>query len=474
MTNTGKKPIYDFMIWAQHDMFIRDLDYLDDPSYNDTGDETYTRGQGPNGFSWITANSIDHVEEPVSGKENNPRVNPLADTSNFNNEGQGLETPEVHGEESQKEQPTSPPKAERPRPRTPSSQANVELDSPSSDSHSSSREDKAGNNYHQIDIEGSQTAEQSPGAVPNDERCRPSDDELWQQRRIEDTWSSKSAHAVVSVMSLFVDGNAEKIDGNWPRPARRTIEASGGDSNVVEIVVAYKMIAIPKEKAHWENFLIPAEMANVSSMLAAETKELWGHGANDDCNCSLFDSGIFMKDLKEQVGKNTDDFKGQPTTISGFESHKLNVESNTGLESQHGMTTSPDLARGAGTEEVLTAAGLSEKQRATQNTVSRLITDTHPGGPGTRPQEFSSMDSIEYLTWRQTEHILSVCTIPLSTPCLSHGEEVSGPIDWEEGIFTSKIDAVFSSKGEETEPGVPLALTCGDMSGHRICTSASL
>lgn len=176
VTNTGKEPIYDFMIEAQHDMLIRDLDYLSDPSYNDIDDKTYGRGQGPNGFSWITVNSID-VEGPVTRKDNDSRVNPLADTSNSNNEGQTLEIPEVKGEESHKEQPTSPSEVssvERPRPRAPSS-ADIELDPPLGDSDD---EEVAGDNQRQIYTEDGQTAGISPGEAPNDKRRRPSDEEF--------------------------------------------------------------------------------------------------------------------------------------------------------------------------------------------------------------------------------------------------------------------------------------------------------
>ncbi|KAJ4386031.1 hypothetical protein N0V93_008922 [Gnomoniopsis smithogilvyi] len=51
---------------------------------------------------------------------------------------------------------------------------------------------------------------------------------------------------------------------------------------------------------------------------------------------------------------------------------------------------------------------------------------------------------LRYLTARHLEHILSVCAVPIADP--------------------------------NTEPGITtgVALTCGDMSGHRICTSASL
>lgn len=59
VTNTGNTPIEKFSIRAGCDMLIRDLDYLEEPSYNDDDSKTYTRGRGPNGFGWITVNVID-------------------------------------------------------------------------------------------------------------------------------------------------------------------------------------------------------------------------------------------------------------------------------------------------------------------------------------------------------------------------------------------------------------------------------
>lgn len=88
-----------------------------------------------------------------------------------------------------------------------------------------------------------------------------------------------------------------------------------------------------------------------------------------------------------------------------------------------------------------------EKASETSGQKRRGSTEqTIPGGrsitESTSKESAEALQKIEYLAWRHLEHILSVCAIPLST-----------------------LDS------KET----PLvALTCGDMSGHRICTSASL
>ncbi|OTB01046.1 hypothetical protein M426DRAFT_266674 [Hypoxylon sp. CI-4A] len=75
------------------------------------------------------------------------------------------------------------------------------------------------------------------------------------------------------------------------------------------------------------------------------------------------------------------------------------------------------------------------------------------GNPSGIPKDHSSpRDHIEFVIRRNLEHILSVCSIPLRQPKL----EIEGP--------------------DVTRPSsnlAPVALTCGDMSGHRICISAS-
>lgn len=307
-------------------MLIRDLDYLGEPSYNERNSNSYTRGLGPNEFSWITANVI-----------------------------------------SSEESDTDPEHDER-----------------------GDQEIRASGSYRE--------PRQSYG--PNEAKRPPTDDGLWRTRRISDTWSAKKTHAVVSIMSVFVNGNAEKmVKGPRRIDWDRTLGPGGSSSSVLEITVAYKMIAIPKEKLHWKNFLIPAATADVTSMLAAETQQLWGHSVTEVCNCntSLCDIGISLNGRNEQdIGP-----------------------------------------------------------LATSSTAETSL--------GTPP-----IDSIEYLTWRHTEHILSVCTIPLSVLPLLH--EVEDP----KTDITCGTSVWSKPEREELDLEVPTALTCGDMSGHRVCTSASL
>lgn len=89
--------------------------------------------------------------------------------------------------------------------------------------------------------------------------------------------------------------------------------------------------------------------------------------------------------------------------------------------------------------------------RTTQDTAKTDARD-HDGGTSENAQcgfekTEDQLRMVQYLTARHLEHILSVCAIPV--PC---------------------------SHNEPTHPvphPAPVALTCGDMSGHGICTSAS-
>lgn len=75
-----------------------------------------------------------------------------------------------------------------------------------------------------------------------------------------------------------------------------------------------------------------------------------------------------------------------------------------------------------------------------------------------RKVSFSPDPNLDFIVRRNLEHILSVCSIPV-------------PAKSEDG-------KVVSQQSEEAERGsnkeIAIALTCGDLSGHRLVTSASL
>jgi len=470
VTNTGAAPIKDFGVRAKYHMLIRDLDHIGYLSYNERYGRSYIRGQGPNGFSWITANLFDG-EESVPSQDNDKRGHRAAPPSDFKNEGEGLQSPGLRNDPSQTEQPTSSPaisSGEHFKSQTTSGQGQIYMEHglSSGNGQSAGLAEQARISQDQISAEEHETVGRAQEHAQNETKRPLNDGELWQKRRITDTWSAKDAHAVISIMSLFVNGTAEKMTPGRPH-IHRTLGASGSESSVLEITVAYRMIVIPREKVHWRNFLIPAETADVAAMLAAETKQLWGHSVTEDCNCShsLRDIGICMKGRDEHDGEKDTSGRGQTSQNPGFQSRGVQKD----MAVHDDVTTNANSQMDVSTE-VLTAAGLSNQQKANYDTDSRPTTGITVGVS----QKSSCIDSIEYLTWRHTEHILSVCAIPLSVPPLSQEGELSQQSVSARNDVTTTIEASDWPEGEEVEPEVPLALTCGDMSGHRICSSASL
>lgn len=450
-------------------MLIRDLDYLDDSSYNEQDSKGYTRGVGPNGFSWVTANVFDS-EKLATGQDNESRINRAPLTRDFDHDGQRLRSAGAQEETSENKQLTHSAKSsgeQDVRPQTNLGQNNSEHDLPSGDAQNTGVKESV-IKQHESDSKECKTVEQSEGGRPSEAKHSPSDDGMWQKRRISDTWSAKDTHAVASITSLYVNGTAEKIALGTDSRIREVIGAKGSSSSVLEITVAYKMIVIPKGKANWKNFLIPSGMADVSAMLATETEHLWGHTVTDNCRCSqsLCDMGLSMVDPTERDVKQDASEKGQTLRNPGHAIHE--AQKNTAV---HGAatpiaTSQVDVMSG----EILPPVEPPNEQNLAQDTSTRPTFDDTVAPS----QKLSPMNSIEYLTWRHTEHILSVCTIALAVPRLSLGEESSGSTTSGAETMADKLGSSGAQEGKKTEYEVPVALTCGDMSGHRICTSASL
>ena len=73
---------------------------------------------------------------------------------------------------------------------------------------------------------------------------------------------------------------------------------------------------------------------------------------------------------------------------------------------------------------------------------------------GVLNMDSSPADHIEFTLRRHLEHILCVCSVPLEKPLL--------------------VQDISRQSSPVSDRGIAVALTCGDISGHRICTSASL
>ncbi|ROW14042.1 hypothetical protein VPNG_04041 [Cytospora leucostoma] len=87
-------------------------------------------------------------------------------------------------------------------------------------------------------------------------------------------------------------------------------------------------------------------------------------------------------------------------------------------------------------------------ERATQRIAA-------PQGVPTKTSAKRPWEHIEFMAWRHLEHILSVCVIPMTATLPTVGK--SNP----------------PSDTQDNTPPVACAITCGDLAGHRICTSAS-
>ncbi|KAG8169525.1 hypothetical protein KVR01_000270 [Diaporthe batatas] len=463
VTNTGSSPIENFRIRAGRAILIRDLDYLDEPSYNDNDSKSYIRGPGPNGFSWITVNVIDSEK---SGSTTGVATGAIHVESNSNHAVEGLQQHNSRTEAAGNEASMSPPRTasgETIRRHRASGQTNVELDiSPASDQVEGVRK-QASIDQQNLNSGGNKTCDQLQEKIPNKSKQPPSDTELWQQREISDTWTTKDAHAVVSVMSLFVNGTAQKM-GMGRYKSHRTIGASGSSSSVLKITAAYKMIVIPDRKVHWKNFLIPAEISDVDAKLAAESEGLWDDLGGGSNSYSLRDIGICTKGGYERdLGQDTGGLGQKPERFDSEGHGAMNIamkdETATSTDSKVAATTGGRSA----------AAESSNKHRSSQDTSAR----PHSGTAIGTSQKVPVINSIEYLTWRHTEHILSVCMLPLLVPLLLEEDSSGTSIQQSSADMNIKVNTSGNSNPAEVEHDVPVALTCGDMSGHRICTSAS-
>lgn len=297
-------------------------------------------------------------------------------------------------------------------------------------------------------------------APPDENKATPKQD--------KQTRPSQAKH-VASVITMFVDGVAEKMvdhtgskdikDGvakemehpskeNWPTkplarilPAKdRTLPAKGEAEEAeaakfkrqrqLEIVVAYKLLLLSEAgNREWKDFIVSAEEANINNHLHTETTAFW----------------------KDQTPLSALSLPGGNPQESSQSSHPSNISirvidpQNITTQNTEATVATHDggaLPRGSVQHLHLSPASdnSSMQNAGPQSNNSRL-----PIGQLKFPSEQAGA-FFEYLAWRHLEHVLSVCAMPI---CDSKASGAKPPT-----IYT--------------------ALTCGDISGHRITTSASL
>lgn len=271
----------------------------------------------------------------------------------------------------------------------------------------------------------------------------------------------RSPDSVAAILSLFVNGNAVKIEDakdHWYEPSFGNGPSSPNESvhGPIEIVVAYKLILLPGDEVDWRNFMVPAREADVSRILRDETDRLWENSELSSlCSLGLSFAGPRPEADSGGVGDVNDDGK----TASGDQAN---------AERGHlGARAAADEGKGPAASSETTDSPTNQGQNASKAS-SEPIGLSLPAGR--LAQGSSPKSHIEYIAWRHLEHVLSVCAIPVSSPTLFEDRSHLGagrpcaphPASWEE-------EAPWATKDDRL-----VALTCGDMSGHRICTSASL
>lgn len=236
--------------------------------------------------------------------------------------------------------------------------------------------------------------------------------------RLQGSQSGGSTVAI-AVMAVFVNGSARQL-GSSDSSGDPWTEKLKGHANL-EVTAAYKMILVPAAAIDYRNFLIPCHAANVTQFLMEEEQILLHSLSKIDLGNKHIGADLNSDSLGNQAGA------ASPANMPS----KANSEDAAG-ESRSSKTV--HLTQPASSEEARRIARPSGCPRATS----------------------SPRSHIDFAVWRNLEHILSVCAIPLtSPPLIGHlGETIPGP--------------------HVKDEMVAVALTCGDFAGHRLYNPASL
>lgn len=216
----------------------------------------------------------------------------------------------------------------------------------------------------------------------------------------------------VALVDMFIDGKRQCMPKGKYQPLGNL-----GPGQSKEIVVAYKLSDRNGASIWWKDVLIPAEHANVSNYLREELAGLGDEGMraySPVLNFQPWSVGVAAAAAERPESAN---------------SNTITVSSGTRDKSHDTSPKTTPLSFGQPSDE-------SNNSKFNQSLAPHL-------------------GKIEYLTWRHLEHILSVCAIPIPQSTIDRQGD-----KWFEFFDQDRTDLV--------------ALTCGDMSGHRICTSASL
>lgn len=208
--------------------------------------------------------------------------------------------------------------------------------------------------------------------------------------------NSKSSHGVSVISAVAIDGKIQTFGDDISPPKWTFVlkpqpkRDSRAKSQTVEVTAAYQMRVVDDPKTEWRTFHIPLHNMKLSEVFRQQQSPY-----AMSCCVAPFEDLEFPQ--------NED---GGGATI--FRTPSVPIDPPIGIPSKSTTLKIPSSP------------------------------ESHLG----------------FAAWRNLEHILSVCTVPVTS------------VDPDAASFTtlpetlSKVDAV--------------AITCGDMSGHRICWSASL
>ncbi|KAK2608205.1 hypothetical protein N8I77_006829 [Diaporthe amygdali] len=222
----------------------------------------------------------------------------------------------------------------------------------------------------------------------------------------------KTPYGVAVITSVAIDGQVQRFENGitsqkWPVVIKsRQMSKPIDRRHTVELVVAYKLVLFETPEAHWKAATIPFKSMDVDQFLRAQVP--------------LRPSSILIsatsKESSPDREQSRDDFFDGDSTKSPEDVkwlHQGKGDKTTRVQTQHIRMDPP-----------VSTPGLSSPQ-----------------------------NHLEFVTRRNLEHILSVCSIPVASDNSDTTTSTAVPRDLND------VKAV--------------ALTCGDMSSHEIRWSAS-
>ncbi|KAJ4391491.1 hypothetical protein N0V93_005108 [Gnomoniopsis smithogilvyi] len=425
LENAGHEDIEIKFTCHTNRMLIRDLDYLDRAYHFNNSAKGYSYVPGPHGFGFVCIHTLEPPARDDGSGDHRALVDKLRPGTAHRNASGEI------GEELYRDSRSNPATRHEHSPLGPdlvpsayAKTAQPDMDVQPFDSL-----------YHARPHSSTFNERERAGAEDN----------------MEHNPLMSNSHAVAAVITTFVNGKPIKTHSEGSDDAN-TFTIAGRDSasknsndsgKLVEVVVAYKMILIPGTSIDWRNFIVSAEEADVNAILQRETDSLWESTAT----FSLPSIGIGLVDIESDV-------QNKAAKVSNTESS----ENLYRVRTKHGPENIEPDAGSAASDERTNATKVGGEPHRAQHRIEtpfKTSATTHPAGTQGKT---SPRDHLEYLAWRHLEHILSVCAIPLSPP----------------GLIEATGDSHSShTVTRRSAADAPVAFTCGDMAGHRICTSAS-